>query len=212
MSNRVAFFSDAEDLIETFNLDASGEVIFDAHYNISRGHHIPVITEKNDVLTVGRLRWGKEFEKEGSIPEKADKKILEEMDRAAVRRAIIPISGFYIWKDEAKKDHPFFVRKIDNTLLYVAAFTFRSDKDEYTYSEMIMTEANTLIAPISDSMPLLLKERFAKDWLKDNITPDKILKQAGSQFLITELTVHRVTKEVKDPSKNEKSLIQPIPK
>lgn len=212
MSNRIAFFSDAEDLIETFDLDPPGEVIFDAHYNISRGHHIPVIIEKDAALSVGRLRWGKEFEQEGSVPEIADQKSLEKKDRSAVQRAIIPISGFYIWKDEAKKDHPFFVRKIDNTLLYAAAFTFRDDSDEFTYAEMIMTEANTLIHPISDSMPLLLKETLAKDWLKGKIAADKILEQAGSQFLITELTVHRVTKEVKNPSKNEKSLIQPIPK
>lgn len=212
MSNRIAFFGDAEDLIETFDLKKPGEAIFDAHYNISRGHHIPVITKDNDHFSISRLRWGKDFEKNAKVPEKTDPDSIEKLETKSTGRVVIPMSGFYIWKDEAKKDHPFFVRKIDNTLLYGAAYTFQDENLEFTYAEFIMGEANTLIQPIAETMPVILKHDLAKDWVRNKIGAKDVLKAAESQFIITDLTVHRVTKRVKDLSENEASLIQPIPK
>ncbi|CAN5425555.1 SOS response-associated peptidase [soil metagenome] len=212
MSNRIAFFGDAEDLIETFDLKKPGEAIFDAHYNISRGHHIPVITKDDDNFSISRLRWGKDFEKNAKVPEKADSDSIERLEAESAGRVVIPMSGFYIWKDEANKDHPFFVRKIDNTLLYGAAYIFQDGKKKFTYAELIMGDSNTLIQPIAETMPVILKHELAKDWMRNKIEAKDILKAAESQFIITELTVHRVTKKVKDLSKNDAALIQPIPK
>lgn len=212
MSNRIAFFGNSENLIESFELDATSEVLFDAHYNISRGHHVPVIRKIGEKFSISRMRWGKDFERHASIPEKADQEYIKKLEKESSGRCVIPLSGFYIWKDEANKDHPFFVRKIDNTLLYAAAFTFEDEQNEFTYTELIMGESNTLIQPITNAMPVVLKQALAKDWIRGKIASEEILKAAASQFIITELTVHRVTKEVKDLSKNDSSLIQPIPK
>lgn len=104
------------------------------------------------------------------------------------------------------------MRKIDNTLLYGAAYTFQDENIEFAYAEFIMGEANTLIQPITETMPVILKHDLAKDWVRNKIGAKDILKAAESQFIITDLTVHRVTKRVKDLSENEASLIQPIPK
>lgn len=212
MSNRIAFFADAADLRETFDLDESREVIFDPHYNIARGHHIPVLTEHEGVFSVERIRWGEEFEKKSTAPGKSGDEDIVKLEKRAKARAVIPISGFYIWKSRRKGDHPFFVRKIDNSLLYAAGFIFRDQAKDFSYAEMVITDSNTLIQPISESMPCILKEGLAKEWLRKNISAGELLDTADSQFLITDLTVHRVSKEIKDLSKNEKSLIQPIPK
>jgi len=212
MPDRIAFFTDAEDLKKIFDLDESREVIFDPHYNLSRGHHIPVIMENDGAFTIDRIRWGKGFEKQSIPPEKSGPEGIAKLEKQATQRALMPISGFYIWKDEARKDHPFFVRKIDNTLLYVASFINRDQSNEFSYAEMIIKDANTLIQPISETMPCMLKEDLAKEWLRENISAKKLLNTSDSQFLITDLTVHRVTKDVKDLSNNSESLIQPIPK
>jgi len=211
MTNRIAFFADADDLIEHFDLEPSGEVVFDPHYNMSRGYHIPVITAKpgDEEYSIKRIRWGKSIEKNSTPPEVLEIDELKKLESESVSRALIPISGFYIWKDVKKKDHPFFVRKIDNTLLYVAAHIFKGDDEPYT--EMLMSESNTLIDPISSTMPLIMKREFGKEWLQ-GAELEAILSEASSQFLITDLTVHRVTKKVKIESNNEPALIQPIPK
>lgn len=212
MSNRIAFFSDGSDLREYFGLEESGEAIFDSHYNISRGHHIPVIKHEGEDYHITRLRWGKDFEKDAEPPEVLSKEAVEKLENEAEERAIIPVSGFYIWKRDGKNDHPFFVRKIDNSLLYIAGFTHTDKANDFTYVEMLMMESNTLIQPITDEMPLILKRDHAKDWLKGTIDAGAIHAKAKSEFLITDLTVHRVTKKLNDLSKNDPSLIQPIPK
>ena len=212
MSNRIAFFSDGSDLVEHFGLDDSGEAIFESHYNIARGHHIPVITRGDEEFDINRLRWGKDFEKDAEPPEVLSGEEIKELEKESESRAVIPISGFYIWKRDKKNDHPFFVRKIDNSLLYIAGFNQKDKKNDFTFVEMLMMESNTLIQPITDKMPLILKLDHAKEWLKGIIDAESIHKKAKSEFLITELTVHRVSKDLSDLSKNDESLIQPIPK
>lgn len=212
MSNRIAFFSDGSDLMEYFDLDASGEAIFGSHYNIARGHHIPVITHNGEEYEINRLRWGKDFEKDADRPDVLPSEGIQKMDKEAKDRAIIPISGFYIWKRDGKNDHPFFVRKIDNSLIYIAGFTHKDRSNDYIFVEMLMMESNTLIQPVTEIMPLILKRDHAKKWLENDLEAGQIQSMAKSEFLITELTVHRVSKELNDLSKNDASLIQPIPK
>ena len=212
MSNRIAFFSDGSDLTEHFDLEAPGEAIFETHYNIARGHHIPVISYGDEGYSISRLRWGKDFEKDAEPPEVLSESEIKKLENGAVARAVIPVSGFYIWKRDRENDHPFFVRKIDNSLLFVAGFTHRDEVNDFTYVEMLMMDSNTLIQPITTTMPLILKREHAKDWLKGTIDAAAIHGKAKSEFLITELTVHRVTKKLNDLSKNDESLIQPIPK
>lgn len=212
MSNRIAFFSDGSEIIEHFNLEDTGETIFESHYNIARGHHIPVITHLGETHELGRMRWGKDFEKDAEPPEVLSSQEIKSLEKKSKTRAVLPISGFYIWKRDGKNDHPFFVRKIDNSLLYAAGFTYVDSENDFTYVEMLMMESNTLIHPITGKMPLILKRELSEKWLTGELEAEKIQSVAKTQFLITELTVHRVSKELNDLSKNDASLIQPIPK
>ena len=212
MSNRIAFFAGSSDLTEQFGLSETGDAIFEPHYNIARGHHIPVISGSSESYKIGRARWGSDFEQDADIPGVQDEKGLKDLSKKADHRVIIPLSGFYIWKREGKEDHPFFVRKIDNSLLYSPGFSFSDPKNDFTYVEILMMGSNTLIRPITDEMPLIVKVGLAKNWLNGRVDPAEIVKEAENQFLITDLTVHRVSKELNDLSKNDASLIQPIPK
>lgn len=212
MSNRIAFFSDGSDIVEYFGFEDSRDAIFESHYNIAEGHHIPVITWSDEKFDITRQRWGKDFEKNAEPAEVLSGVEIKDQENSAVARAIIPISGFYIWKRDKKNDRPFFVRKIDNAPLYVAGFTYKDEKNNFIFTEMLMMKSNTLIQPITDEMPLILKRDHAKQWLKGELDADVIHKKATLEFLITELTVHRVSKDLNDLSKNDASLIQPIPK
>ena len=61
MSNRIAFFSDGVALMEYFGLEDSGEVIFESHYNIARGHHIPVIKQDEEAYDIIPAAMGQRF-------------------------------------------------------------------------------------------------------------------------------------------------------
>jgi putative SOS response-associated peptidase YedK len=210
MSDRIAYFGKETELFDGFELELTEERIFEDHYNITRGTEIPVIKLKNEKFYIDKMQWGKNSGNGDSAGIQEEN--IDELEKKSVERVVLPISGFYIWKEKANKDHPFFVRKIDNSFLYSPAFSFKEESGDLTYAEFLSGEANTLIQPISEIMPVVFKQNRAKEWLRGEVAAKEVLKSAGSEFLITELTVHRVNKKVKDSSKNDESLIQPIPK
>lgn len=211
MSDRIAYFGKETELLDGFELKLTDNRIFEAHYNITRGTNVPVIKLKNDKFYIDEIQWGNNSGKNNSGGKSGEGDI-EKLEKKSVERVVMPISGFYIWKDKANKGHPFFVRKINNAFLYAPAFSFKDESGDSTYAEFLMGEANTLIQPITEEMPVVFKQNRAKEWLREEVSAKEVLKSASSEFLITELTVHRVTKKVKDSLKNDESLIQPIPK
>lgn len=214
MTKRIAFFAERENIMEDFNIREAGQSIFEPHYNIAKGQHIAVITRdsEDEGVEIKRVRWGRELEQ--SSPESGNGEIvsIDEKEKQAIHRAAIPLSGFYIWKEGREDDNPFFVRKIDNSLFYAAGLIFRHQKEEYIYCEILNKEANTLIQPITHTMPVIMDKKLALEWLHQDEPAEKIKKKSDSRFLITDITIHRVSKEVKDLSKNTPELIQPIPK
>lgn len=214
MTKRIAFFAERENIMEDFSIREAGQSIFEPHYNIARGQHIPVIIRKSEdeSIEIKRIRWGRELEQ--SPPESGNGEVVTigEKEKQAISRTAIPLSGFYIWKEGREDDNPFFVRKLDNSLFYAAGLIFRHPKEDYTYCEILHKDANTLIQPITHVMPVIMDKKLALEWLHDEEPAEKIEKKSDSQFLITDLTIHRVSKEVKDLTKNTPELIQPIPK
>lgn len=204
MTKRIAFFANRNEVEEFYSLNGEGDAIFEPHYNISRGQHIPVIPSGESERDIQRMRWGKSFSDESEEMQN------DEMVKNASSRCIVPISGFYIWKEGREKDHPFFVRMMNNSLMSVAGMIFKENGIEYC--DFLQRDSNTLIQPMSPKMPLLLNKKLTENWLDERFPAKEIIEEAQSLFLITDITVHRVSKKVNDPSENSKTLIQPIPK
>ncbi|MEX2455987.1 MAG: SOS response-associated peptidase family protein [Balneolaceae bacterium] len=205
MIKRIAFFADRSEIEESFSLNGEGDAIFEPHYNLSRGQHIPVIPAGESKRNIQRIRWGKRFSDQSHGEMQNDVMVKE-----ATARCIVPISGFYIWKEGREKDHPFFVRMMNSSVMSVAGIIFKENGHEYC--DFLQRDSNTLIQPISPQMPLLLNEKLTEKWLDGESSEKEIIKEAESLFLITDITVHRVSKKVNDPAENAETLIQPIPK
>lgn len=205
MTKRIAFFADRSEIEKFFSLNGDGDAIFEPHFNISRGQHIPIIPADNNERRIQRMRWGKSFSENS-----AEKMQNDDMLKQAASRCIVPISGFYIWKEGREKDHPFFVRMMNNSVMSVAGLIFKENGNEYC--DFLQRDSNTLIQPMSPKMPLLLNKELTEKWLDGETSEKEIIKEAESLFLITDITVHRVSKKVNDPAENAETLIQPIPK
>lgn len=212
MLKRVAFFLSGEEIENFFKTVISGDSILEPHYNLARGQHIAAIIEKDGERIVERVRWGTKLENRNlNGNDGSPDSFNEDLLKRAVKRTVIPLNGFFIWKDGREKDHPFFVRMMDNTPMALAGVILKSD-DGNTYCEMLQTEANPLIQPMTKTMPLMLNREFISKWLDTDQNPKEVIEKAGSLFLITDITTLRVSKKVNDPSKNNPELIQPIPK
>lgn len=209
MAKRVAFFASKEEVEEFYNIETDKQALFEPHYNLSPGHQLPVITLNNGEPEINRVRWGKmgASQAEQTTVEKDD--VLEELKKENVKRCILSLSGFFVWKDDQEKNHPFFVRLLNNSVMSVAGLFYGGEEP---FVCIITTEANALVQPMSAHMPLMLNRPTALQWLDPGIDVGELLEEAGNLFLLTDLSVLRVSKKVNDPTNNSPEIIQPIPK
>lgn len=205
MPNRVAFFADKETVESFFEIQSKREHLFEPHYNLTPGQHIPVVFKESEQIRLDRIRWGDENTKRAVIPEADVQKLSlsKEWDRCA-----IPLSGFYVWKDDIEQGNPFFVRMLGGPLMVAAGMMNR----EEDYFQFITTEANVLVKPMSETMPLLFDRVLTQHWLGAENSIQAIMDRAKDLFLLTDLSVMRVSEDVNDPSNNSEKLVQPIPK
>lgn len=207
MAKRVAFFAGKESVENYFKLESNRDNIFESHYNLSAGHHMPVVHKSGGKSLLSRVRWGDEDTHETTVePEKASELI---QNKEVVSCAVL-LSGFYIWKDDKEKGSPFFVRMINEPLMVTAGIYDKKAE----YFKLITIPSNVLINPMSETMPAMLDKDLTFKWLnveKEN-EANEIIEKAKKLFLLTDLSVLRVSEKVNDPSNNDEKLIQPIPK
>jgi len=65
---------------------------------------------------------------------------------------------------------------------------------------------------MSETMPLLLDRELSLQWLQAENSIREMIEKAKKRFLLTDLSVMRVSEDVNDPSNNSEELVQPIPK
>ncbi|MGF1669732.1 MAG: SOS response-associated peptidase [Balneolaceae bacterium] len=218
MIDRVAFFASKENFEDYFNLFIEKEAIFDPHYNLAPSHEIPILLneENGEKIKILRARWGFNNSNNGdnSLFNIRIDKALKKLQSQHVQPCIVPVSGYYIWKDNDKKKQPFFVRMLNESVMAIAGLAIKSSHNNSGkwFCSIIITDANALIHPITESMPLIFTSALATTWLTKPDERSSVLLQADKLFLLTEMTVHRVSKKVTDIKNNSPKLIQPIPK
>lgn len=203
MAKRAVFYLSKEEVESFFELTSARENLFEPNYNITPGQHIPVIFSEKNQKQIRRVRWGEEPGAKGKIH---FSKAAKEAGKDA-QRCVIPLSGFYVWKDNIEKGHPFFVRMMNSPVLSVAGLLYKNE-----YFKMIMAKSNVLVQPMTEEMPMLLDREMSLSWLDENKEIEEILRAGEERFLLTDLSVTRVSKKVNDPKNNDPELIQPIPK
>lgn len=223
MSERVAFFIKKEELEEFFDVRIQRETIFEPHYNLAPAQHIPILfnigvrKKKNEAVEIKRVRWGLKGEEDNSIkttvePEEA----IQGIEDGMYHRCVIPVSGYYKWKASGERaDYPFFIRMLDQSVMALAgvAITETNNKqEELTACAILQTESNALIQPLDEKMPLQLTKDLAREWIEGEKPADQIVEEVRGHYLLTDLTVLRVSNKVNDLSVNSPELIQPLPK
>lgn len=215
MINRLAFFAKKEEFEEFFNFLTGKEAIFEPHYNLAPAQEIPVLLAGDEnKVEIHRARWGINSDDPSetgthniSIEEAQDK-----LNTNKYSACVIPVSGFYIWKMDDQKSQPFFVRMINDPVMAIAGLAKTDAETGKPQCSIVITEANALLQPLTDTMPLLYTSALARTWLTKPEEQKDVLVQADKLFLLTEMTVHRVSKKVNDISNNYPDLVQPIPK
>jgi putative SOS response-associated peptidase YedK len=84
------------------------------------------------------------------------------------RRCLIPASGFYEWQKSAGGKQPYFIHMKDHSSFAIAGLWESwsgSDGEELQTCTLLTTEANALMAPLHDRMPVIIEARDYGLWL-----------------------------------------------
>ncbi len=128
------------------------------------------------------------------------------------RRCLIPADGFFEWKKRRGKREPYCVRRRDGRPFAFAGLwdQWQSPDGELVEScTIITTDANDLIRPFHDRMPVIVDPRDYDRWLDQGPQdPDKlreILKPYPSERLIA----YPVSPLVNDPRHDDPDCLEP---
>lgn len=224
MSDRFVLQASKQEVEQLFDVSTARDDFFDPDFNITPGSLTPVVYQEDRERKIYNFRWGlippdAEEEMEGNenfevpIEDLNDGEWLTECIEQ--RRCLIPASGYYKWKFSEKKSTPFYIRLLSNQLTAMAGIysIWESSAGRDVYScAMLTTEANPLVQPVDDRMPILIHPNHYKKWLADKKLTEPDLEEVINGYAMTELTVNRVSEDVNDPENNGPELIQPIPK
>lgn len=210
MIERVAYFAKSEEVDDFFGFEIVDSLLYKANYNITPGLKVPVLLpgNKEEDMMFDAIPWGK-LQGEGNEKLTIEKEAVELNLKAGHAVAcLILISGFFIWKNSKEKGYPFLVRMLNQPFMAVAGLFYEKDN----YVQIVTTESNPLIQPMSEKMPLILNKTLSLKWIHNQSETGTLIHEATHLFLLTDLSVMRVSKKINNPKNNGPDLIQPIPK
>ena len=198
--------------------------LFTPRYNIAPTQMIPVVLEQSGERIVESLRWGliPGWAKDESIGSKminARAETLAEKpsfrDAFKKHRCIIPASGFYEWQKQSKgAKQPFYFRMKDKDVFgFAGLWAEWLDKETGEQIEtftIITTEANKVLEPIHERMPVILKSKDYDLWLDAKERDTDKLQKLLAPFPSAEMESYQVSKTVNSPSNDSPELTQEI--
>ncbi len=197
MCGRYVSVSSTSILVDRFTID---EVRFPADanepdYNVAPTVEQPIVAVSRGARVLDRVRWGlvPSWAQDISIGSRQINARAESVATKAAykrafvkRRAIVPADGFYEWqKLEGKKQkQPWFVRRRDGEPLAFAGLweiwhdpAIGDDAPRLRTFTIITTEANELLQPIHERMPVVLPESEWSRWLDPSYQDVDALQQ-----------------------------------
>jgi putative SOS response-associated peptidase YedK len=128
------------------------------------------------------------------------------------QRCLVVADGFYEWQRQNGWKQPYFVHMKDDRPFAFAGLWEHWDKgDEPIYScTLLTTDANELLAPIHDRMPVILPKSAYDFWLNPEIHDPKRLEPLLVPFPADEMEAYPVSRLVNDPENDVPECIRPI--
>ncbi|MDD5414144.1 MAG: SOS response-associated peptidase [Smithellaceae bacterium] len=180
MCGRFVLISDLSVIAREF--DASNtSVSFSPSRNVSPGRHIPAVVGSGQENRLVSFLWGliPFWAKDPSIGAKlfnaraetiAEKPSFKNAFRQ--RRCLIPADGFYEWKTEGRQKILFsFHLKSGKPFAFAGLYEqwIAPDKKTVETCTIITTQANDIVAPVHNRMPVIVPKAGQQLWLNPEI-------------------------------------------
>lgn len=196
------------DILESENFDSKNSIIYETNFNITPQTKVPIFIENELTMATWGFfpDWIKNQKNSKPLFNTRWETVQEKRTfKAAFKkhRCLVPISGWYEWKNVNDEKQPYFFYK-QNELLKAAGLYWLRSSGDIEFS-IITKEAEDNLLTIHNRTPLILNNDSQKLWTShidlNNLYSD-ISKQKNPS-----INFHRVSKSVNNPKNTNSSLI-----
>ncbi|KAB8334204.1 SOS response-associated peptidase [Scytonema tolypothrichoides VB-61278] len=222
MCGRFTLIQTAEALYETFHVEKLPEL--EPQYNIAPTQMVGAVlyNQVSEERKFHKLRWGliPSWSKDLGIGAKlinarAETVAEKPAFRSALkyRRCLLVADGFYEWQHQENQKQPYYFRLQEGKPFGFAGLweKWRSPEgEEITSCTILTTEANELVQPIHERMPVILQQQDYDVWLNPEVQTPSSLQQLLHPYPSEAMTAYPVSKVVNSPKQNIPDCIKPL--
>ena len=197
--------------------------LFAARYNIAPAQSVPVIVRSEKRNEAQLMRWGlvPSWTTDSSMGHRVINARAETLlqkpsfrDLVSHHRCLIPADGFYEWRRDGKQKVPIWIHLKNKEPFVFAGLwdSWRSAQsgDVLKTFTIITTEANALLRPIHDRMPVIYNTEMGQQWLDLSLDFSRSLV-AGLQPCAAEaMEAWEVAPLVNAPENDNPACIEPL--
>lgn len=221
MCGRFDIHSAIEIIAKIFQID-SITLDIRPNYNVAPTQNIPIVVNDGRQNILISSRWGflPSWAKETKIAFSMINARCETVDtnksykNAFInQRCLVVADGFYEWLKQDKVKIPFYTcLKSKQPMAFAGLYNnWKSPEGEQICtSTIITTEANSLMKPIHNRMPVILHQDDFKLWLNPTEHDKDVLLPILKPFPSEELDAYRVTSKMNSFKYNNPDNIKPI--
>ena len=129
------------------------------------------------------------------------------------RRCLIPTNGFYEWMKEKEKKQPYLIRLADESLFAFAGLWEHwkgPDGSTIESCTVITTEANGLLRPIHDRMPVIITRKDYDSWLNPEMLGQETFQSLFQPYPSSEMVFFPVNPKVNKATYENPDCIEPV--
>ena len=218
MCGRYAQRTDAKKLAREFKVADAPSV--EPRYNIAPTQDVLAVSETGDGREMRFFKWGlvPSWAKDTSMGARlinarsesvAEKPAFREAFKQ--RRCIIPADGFYEWQRTGGRKQPFFFRMRDEHPFGFAGLWERwegEDGEVINSCAILTTEANEVLRPVHDRMPVILHPDDYELWLGGSARELDLVKEVLRPYPAGEMVGYPVGSGVNSPRNQGAGLLE----
>jgi len=129
------------------------------------------------------------------------------------RRCLIPVSGFYEWQPQEDFKQPYAISLKDDGLFSLAGLWEHwegADGKVIESCAIVVTDANEVLKPIHDRMPVIIAPKDYSTWLDPDIQDKDVLTPLLHSYSAQWMKAYPVSPRINNPGYDEPHCLKPI--
>ncbi len=192
-------------------------------YNIAPTQDVAVVRQTNGGRQLSMMHWGL-IPFWATDPGVGSRMINARCETAAEkpafrvpmrsRRCLIAADGFLEWQKQGKRKQPFYFRRRDDQPFAFAGLWDRWTKggqaEEIDSCTILTTDADELVRPLHDRMPVILSPKDYDAWLNPDETDPAALNYLLQPYPVDELIAYPVNPVVNNARSDSPSCLEEL--